>query len=532
MAASPGLGPGEALRESIDPMTAVVSTTDITKTFSGVPALRGVSFDIERGEVHALLGENGAGKSTLMKILSGAYQPTSGTITIDGVVRSGLTPAESSAAGISIIYQELSVIDQLSIAENIFVGRLLTARHAGLSVVDWRAMRRRTRDLLAQAGLAIDPDTTVSALSVSEKQMVEILKAVAFDARVIVMDEPTSSLTEGETVHLFEMIHRVREQGTSIVYISHKLAEVIEVADRVTVLKDGVAVRTDDIEDVTIDSLVASMVGRELRSTYLSEKELRRGTDTVLLDVAHVTRRDRKVQDVSFQLHRGEILGFSGLVGAGRSELVTAIYGAEPLRSGRISLRGVPVHIRSPHDAITAGICLVTEDRRRTGIFHNFSIRRNISLGAQAKRSRLGGLWGLIDSRAEAAEARRQEEQLRIKCRDIEQSIVELSGGNQQKVLLGRWMAADPAVIIFDEPTKGIDVGTKAEIYALLRALADRGVGVIVVSSELPEILAVSDRVLVFAEGRITAEYTAAEASEEELVRSATVTTGPEGVLQ
>lgn len=506
-------------------MNTIVSMNEITKVFGGVPAVRNVSFDIRRGEVHALLGENGAGKSTLMKILSGAYEPTSGTMTIDGSEHERLTPRQSADVGISIIYQELSVIDQLTIAENLFVGRQPSRRLLGIPVVDAKSMNARTVELLESVGLGHQPSTVLGSLSISEKQMVEILKAIAFGARVIVMDEPTSSLTEEEVGRLFGIIRRLREAGTSIVYITHKLKEVIEIADRVTVLKDGAAVSTLDVDHVTIDSLVTAMVGRELKAKYLAPHGSTHGTNEVVLEVNGLTRKDNKVKDVSFVLRRGEILGFSGLVGAGRSELMSAIYGAEPLRAGTVSLHGRELRIRNPFDAMRAGIALVTEDRRQTGFFRNFSIKRNIAIGTQVKTAKFGGLWGLTDGRAENRIAAEQCAAMNVKCRDVEQNIVELSGGNQQKVLLGRWMAAGAEVFIFDEPTKGIDVGTKAEIYGIMRRLADEGVGVIVVSSELPEVLAVCDRILVFADGQIQAEYSAEEATEEELVRSATVTT-------
>lgn len=502
----------------------IVSMAHITKNFSGVPALRDISFDIERGEVHALLGENGAGKSTLMKILSGAYEPSSGTVEIDGVAHDRLTPRASAEAGINIIYQELSVIDQLSITENIFVGRQPTKAVAGIPVIDKATMRARTSELLESVGLHYDPETVVGRLSISEKQMVEILKAVAFDARVIVMDEPTSSLTEEEVGRLFTIVRRLKEQGTAVVYISHKLKEVIQIGDSVTVLKDGVAVWTKNVAEVTIDSLVNAMVGRDLKDKYLTGHTETHGTRAVIFEVSGLTRKDGKVRDVNFQLHKGEVLGFSGLVGAGRSELMTAIYGADRRSSGRIILHGKELRIRTPHDALKSGLGMVTEDRRHTGIFSNFSIRRNATIAAQLKTSRLGGLWGLIDSAKEKKLATEQVRAMRVKCRDIEQNMLELSGGNQQKVLLGRWMAAGAELIIFDEPTKGIDVGTKSEIYTLMRRLTDEGVGVIVVSSELPEILAVCDRILVFAEGQITAEFAADQATEEALVRAATVT--------
>ena len=502
-------------------MTAIVSMDHITKSFAGVPALRDITFDIAAAEVHALLGENGAGKSTLMKILSGAYTPTSGAITIDGISHEKLTTRESAEAGISIIYQELSVIPQLSITENIFVGKLATRSFAGVQVVDYKAMDARTRELLELVGLKRAPQTLVGQLSISERQMVEIAKAIAFNARVIVMDEPTSSLTEEEVKLLFTIVGRLKERGASVVFISHKLNEVMELADRVTILKDGVAVATLPVAECSVDKLVQLMVGRELKDKYLSSRTAHHQAGDPVLVVENMTRADNRVKAVSFTLYRGEILGFSGLVGAGRSELMAAIYGAARRRSGSVTLNGKELRIRRPYDAIKAGMAMVTEDRRGTGFFHNFSIRRNIAIGRQVKTSSLGGLGGVIDRAEERRLADEQVAAMNVRCRDIEQNIVELSGGNQQKVILGRLLAAGCDVIIFDEPTKGIDVGTKSAIYTLMRDLADSGTGVMVVSSELPEVMAVSDRIIVFAEGEITATFTAEEATEEKLVRAA-----------
>lgn len=502
-------------------MASIVSMERITKSFSGVPALRDITFDIAAGEVHALLGENGAGKSTLMKILSGAYTPTSGTITIDGESHERLTTRQSAAAGISIIYQELSVIPQLSITENIFVGRLETKRVAGLPLLDHQSMAHRVEELLELVGLKRSPETLVGTLSISERQMVEIAKAIAFDARVIVMDEPTSSLTDDEINLLFSIVRRLRERGASVVFISHKLNEVMTLADRVTILKDGVAVATLPIGECSVDRLVQLMVGRELKDKYLSGHTSHASSGDPVLEVVGLTRSDNRVRNVSFTLYRGEILGFSGLVGAGRSELMAAIYGAAPKRSGVVTLNGETLTIRRPYDAIKAGIAMVTEDRRGTGFFHNFSIRRNVAIGRQIKTSSWGGLWGLVDPVEEKKIALEQVEAMKVKCRDIEQPITELSGGNQQKVLVGRQLAAGCDVIVFDEPTKGIDVGTKSAIYQLMRDLADSGVGVLVVSSELPEVMAVSDRIVVFAEGEIAATFSAADATEERLIKAA-----------
>jgi D-allose transport system ATP-binding protein len=493
----------------------------ITKEFSGVPALRDISFEIQAGEIHALLGENGAGKSTLMKILSGAYTPTSGSIAINGDTYNHLTTKQSADAGISIIYQELSLVPQLSILENIFVGRLLTTKVFGVSVLDYPAMRARSRELLEMVGLNRSPNTVVRALSISEKQLVEIAKSLAFGARVIVMDEPTSSLVEEEVDRLFTIVGRLRDNGTAVVFISHKLNEVMALADRVTILKDGAAVGTLPIGECTIDLLVQLMVGRELKSKYLSNHADMRGSAEPVLEVSNLTRSDGKVRDISFTLYAGEILGVSGLVGAGRTELMAAIYGAAPKRSGVITLKGRTLKIRRPYDAIKVGIAMVTEDRKGTGFFHNFSVSQNIAIGQDVKSSFWGGLGGLINPRNQQHRAQEQVLDLSIKCRDIHQRIIELSGGNQQKVLLGRQLTAGCEVIIFDEPTKGIDVGTKSAIYTLMRDLADAGVGVLVVSSELPEIMAISDRIMVFSEGRIATVMPVVEATEEKLVRAA-----------
>lgn len=509
-------------------MEPIVSMRNITKTFPGVKALDNVSFDVRPGEVHVLLGENGAGKSTLMKILSGAYEPDSGTIVIDGKEYSRLTPKLSQDCGIRIIYQELSVINELSIMENIFVGRLPVRKVAGVSIIDTETMRRRTEELLRSIDLRRSPSTIVGHLSVSEKQMVEIAKALAFDAKVIVMDEPTSSLTEEEVRRLFQIIRRLKSEGKGIVYISHKLNEILEIGDRITVLKDGQYVGTRDARNVTMDDLVTMMVGRELKFKYQGSADVHRA-GKVIFEVRGLTRKDGYVKDISFRLHEGEILGFSGLIGAGRSETMCAIFGADPIRSGEIYLHGKKLRIRTPYDALKQGIGLVTENRRETGFFPNFSVKRNIAIAKQIKRTRWGGLSGLIDFRDEHETAEKMCREVQIKCASLDQNITELSGGNQQKVILAKWLAAGVKVLIFDEPTKGIDVGTKAEMYRLMRALADSGVGVIVVSSELPELLAVCDRIIVMNEGRISAEFTASEATEEKLVKAAAVSVAVNG---
>jgi len=502
-------------------MTSLVEMRNITKKFPGVTALSGVNFDVKPGEVHILLGENGAGKSTLMKMLSGAYEPTEGVMVANGKEFPRFTPKISQDNGISIIYQELSVINEISIQENIFVGKLLTKSVLGLKVVDNKAMKERTQEVLNEIGLKKSPDTAVGSLSISEKQMVEIAKAVAFDAKVIIMDEPTSSLTTEEINHLFEIVNRLKKQGKGIVFISHKLDEVLTIGDRVTILKDGQYVGTYPISEMDEDRLVKLMVGREIKGTYLKDPD-KVYENEVVFEVSGLTRKDEYVKDISFKLKRGEILGFSGLVGAGRTELMEAIYGATAIKAGTITLLGKTLNIKKPYDALKAGIALVTENRRETGFSPYFSIKQNLNQAKNLKESKFGGMTGLINNSQEEKVAEEQRIAMQIKCATTNQVITQLSGGNQQKVILGRWMASNPKLIIFDEPTKGIDVGTKAEIYKLMRGLADKGIGVLVVSSELPELLSTCDRIIVFNDGRTNGEFLSTEATEEELVRAAT----------
>ncbi|MDO4633696.1 MAG: ATP-binding cassette domain-containing protein [Eubacteriales bacterium] len=502
-------------------MGSLVEMRNITKKFPGVTALSGINFDVQPGETHILLGENGAGKSTLMKTLSGAYEPTEGTLIANGKEYSRFTPKISQENGISIIYQELSVINEISIQENIFVGKIATKKICGIPVVDNAYMRKRTQEVLKEVGLKRDPSDIVGSLSISEKQMVEIAKAVAFDAKVIIMDEPTSSLATEEINHLFDIVERLKKQGRGIVFISHKLDEVLAIGDRVTILKDGTYVGTFDIADMDEDKLVRLMVGREIKGTYLRDPNMEFPDETIL-EVDHLTRADERVRDISFRLKKGEILGFSGLVGAGRTELMEAIFGARKIKSGTIRLYGEELHIKNTYDALCAGIALVTENRRETGFSPFFSIKRNLAQAVNLKESSFGGMTGLISNAQEQRISDEQCAAMQVKCASAEQIITELSGGNQQKVILGRWMASNPKVIIFDEPTKGIDVGTKSEIYKLMRKLAEQGIGVLVVSSELPEILSTCDRILVMNDGKINGEFTAAEANEENLVRAAT----------
>ena len=503
-------------------METLVKMQGITKEFPGVKALDNISFEIRAGEVHVLLGENGAGKSTLMKILTGVYQPTSGTITVKGKEFTHLTPKDSYEGGISIIYQELSVINELSILENLFVGKLPTKKVAGIQVVDYAYMRKRAKEVLDKVGVKRDPNQFVEEISISEKQQVEIAKALISNADVIIMDEPTTSLTTSETEHLFKIIRQLKAEGKGIVYISHKMDEIKQIGDRITVLKDGTYVGTRNIEEVTVDDMVKMMVGREIKGTYHNESGVNLLKEPVIFEARNISRKDNRVQDVSFELHKGEILGFAGLVGSGRSELMNAIFGAEPKSAGQVFIDGKEVHISSPYEAIQNGLAMVTENRRETGFLDNFSIKQNISIVPFLKKSKAKGLVGLVDNKAENEYAAQQKQDMSIKCRDVEQNITELSGGNQQKVILGKWMAAESRIVIFDEPTKGIDVGSKSEIYVLMRKLANEGKGVLMVSSELPELLSVCDRICVFREGKIRMTLDIAEATEEKIVKTST----------
>lgn len=502
-------------------MNYLVEMNQITKQFSGVTALKEVSFTLLPGEVHVLLGENGAGKSTLMKILCGIYTPTSGTIKIGNDVYQQLTPKEASELGINIIYQELSLINELSIAENIFVGKIPTKKVMGMDVVDYKSMYDVTNELLNKLGLKRQPDTLVEELSVAEKQLVEIAKALAADSKVLIMDEPTSALSDKEIERLFEIIEDLKKQGVGIIYISHKLKEIKQIGDRVTVLKDGKYIDTKDLADTEQEELISLMVGRELQEKYLSTQSSQKGEE-VIFEVKNLTRQDEKVKNISFQLFKGEILGFAGLIGAGRTELMDAIVGSSPIKTGEIILNNTKLKIKNPYHAVKNNIAYITENRRETGFFPNFEIWKNISISKLLRESKVGGLWGLVNRKKEMDIAKEQRENLSIKCSSVEQLVTELSGGNQQKVIIGRWLAAGSDLFIFDEPTRGIDVGAKAEIYKIMRTLAENGVGVIVVSSELPELLSVCDRIIVMREGQITGTFYSNETTEEEIMSKAT----------
>ena len=498
----------------------IVEMRNINKSFPGVKALSNISFSVKPGEVHVLLGENGAGKSTLMKVLSGVYQPDSGSIVLNGVEHSKLNPRISKEGGISIIYQELSVVNWLDIRENIFMGRMQSKKIGPVSTIDYAKLNQDTKKLLKQVNLdKYEPNKMASELSISEKQMLEIAKAISFDAKCIVMDEPTSSLTESEVKKLFEIIRDLKSKGIGIVFISHKLSEIKEIGDRISILKDGNYVGTWNVSDLSEEDMVRLMVGRELEKSY---QEGHGAFGEVVFEVKNLSRKDGKVRDFHMQVRKGEIVGLSGLVGAGRSEAMEAIFGAVPKTSGEILLEGKRLTIHTPYDALKNGIGLVTENRRETGFFQNFSNKRNISIASLLKKSKLGGVCGLIQEKSEKQMAEKAKLDLQIKWASDTQLTKNLSGGNQQKVILGKWISAGVKVLIFDEPTKGIDVGTKSEIYKMMRRLAENGIIVIVVSSEMPELLAVCDRIMVMAEGKVRGEFDITEATEEKLAMLAT----------
>lgn len=500
---------------------ALISVQSIVKQFGSITALRDVSFDVQPGEVHALLGENGAGKSTLMKILSGIYQPTSGEIRLGDKIYPLLTPELSKGFGIRLIYQELSVIDHLSIEENLFVGNIPTKRYLGaLSVIDRQYMRAKTEQVLRQVGLQRPPQMLVGKLSISEKQQVEIVKALASEARLIIMDEPTSSLTDEEVGQLFQVIEKLKTQGIGIVYISHKLKEIPVIADRVSILKDGAYVGTYSAKSTPAQTLVSAMVGREVHAGRPAHID-REAAPTVFR-VSGLSTVDGRVKDVSFELRQGEILGFAGLIGSGRSELMEAIFGARALKAGYIEINGVRANLRSPYDAVKAGLAFVTEDRRHTGFFPNFNIAQNISILPFLKSARRKLSLERLDLRKEMNLGLEYKQLLRIRCASPNQNITELSGGNQQKAIISKWLAAGSELYIFDEPTRGIDIGAKSEIYQIMRRLADEGKGILMVSSELPELLGICDRIAVYRDSKIAQVLHNRDASEETIMQIAT----------
>ncbi len=495
----------------MQPAPVLLQADTITKSYAGVRALKGVSFDLRAGEVHALVGENGAGKSTLIKIMTGAVARDAGTIEVAGQRVAHMDPHAARALGIAAIYQQPALFPDLTVAENI----ALTFESARVwRRVDWAARRRRAEELLASAGAAIDPDREVETLSMPEQQIVEIARAMGANARVVIMDEPTAALTDREVEQLFGAIAKLRERGAGVIYISHRLEEVFAIADRVTVLRDGESIGTWPAASLDRPQLIRLMVGRDL-STVFPKREVAIGD--VALEVRGLSHRASGVHDVTFSIRRGEILGLGGLVGSGRTELAEVLFGLRPADAGEIRVNGAPVRIASPADAIAHGLGYVPEDRRHHGVVLDMSITANASLASLPAVARAG----LIDRAAERASASRYVNDLRIKAASVDADVGSLSGGNQQKVALARWLSTNPTVLILDEPTQGVDVGSKAEIHALMGSLAERGLAIVMISSEMPELLGMSDRIAVMRAGTIRRIVPRAEATQDVLLELA-----------
>lgn len=490
----------------------ILEMKDITKRFPGVTALDGVCLSVRRGEVHGLVGENGAGKSTLMKILAGAQPMDSGEILVDGTPARIRSPQDAQSHGISMIHQEFNLVPRLSVAENIFLGRL--PRWGRLGRVDWRVLNAEAAQALGRIGVEMDVRRPVGELSIAQRQMVEIAKALTVNAQILVMDEPSATLTDHELEALFRLIRQLRREGIAVIYISHRLEELFNIGDRVTVMRDGAWIGTHFLCDLDRDDIIRMMVGRELAEEYPVNPRPR-GPEC--LRVEGLTRRGA-FRDVSFTLHAGEILGLTGLVGSGRTEVARAVFGADRAHAGRVLVDGAPVRIRSPKDAIARGIALLTEDRKGQGLVLNQTVRENIT----ASNLKALGPGPFLWPRREKAAATRLSAELQVKTPSIEQAARNLSGGNQQKVVLAKWLFTKARIFLFDEPTRGIDVGAKAEIYRLIDRLAAEGAGILVISSELPEILGVCDRILVMHEGRISGELPGKGATQEAIMRLAT----------
>jgi ribose transport system ATP-binding protein len=491
----------------------ILQMRKIEKRFPGVHALKGVDLEVDAGEVVALLGENGAGKSTLMKVLGGVHQPDSGEVLIDGQPVVIQRVADATRHGIGFIHQELNVFDNLDVAANVFLGRE-PVRGGPLRLVDRRRMEEETKKHLASLGLDIAPDTPLSKLSIAQQQMVEIAKALSLDARILIMDEPTSSLTLTETARLLEVVKDLRSRGVGVIYISHRLGEVKEIADRAVVLRDGANAGSLAREEITHDRMVRLMVGRDIESFY-QHPTVETQPGYFCVESLHTSRYPEK--RVSFEVGRGEILGIAGLVGAGRSEAAQAIFGVDPSGGEALRLDGKTLRIRSAKDAIRNGIYLVPEDRRTAGLITDMPIRENVTLPALERYAP----GGLISTERERVGAKEVCARLRVKAPSVDVKAANLSGGNQQKVVLAKWLALEPKVLIFDEPTRGIDVGAKAEIYELMRKLAETGVAIIMISSDMEEVLHVSDRVAVMHEGRVTGVLTRDDCTEENIMRLA-----------
>jgi ABC-type sugar transport system ATPase subunit len=496
-----------------------ISIQNITKRFPGVVALDGVSIEIERGELHAIVGENGAGKSTLMKILSGVIPEFEGELVLRGEPVRFRGTRDAERAGVSIIHQELNLVEQLSAAGNVFLGREL---HKAWGLVDDRAMEAAAGKLLQELECQVSPRALAGSLRVGDQQLIEIAKALSLATEILIMDEPTSALTEAEVARLYRVIERLRQRGVTILYISHKMDEVFKLADRITVLRDGKLVRTLNRTETTAREVTHLMVGREIEA---AKHHAPRTPGDIVLEVQDLSlpwpghARAWRLRNISFSLRRGEILGIAGLMGAGRTELLEALFGASAERPmGQVRLNGRQALFHHPADARRAGIALVTEDRKRLGLFTNMTVRENITMCTLRELAH----GGLISTRRERSAARSSIEELSVRTAGAEAAITTLSGGNQQKCIIGRWLLTRPELLLLDDPTRGVDVGAKAELYRLMDQLCRGGMAIIVTSSELPELLTVSDRILVLCEGRLTGEFTRAEATEQRIMEAAT----------
>jgi ribose transport system ATP-binding protein len=495
-------------------MTPLISVKKLNKSFPGVRALHEIQFDLVTGEVHALMGENGAGKSTLMKILAGVYTRDSGEFLYDGQPVEFSSPREAQAVGVCIIHQELQLMNHLTVAQNMFIGREPRGR-LGL-FLDEDKLNAQAHDVLARMHVNLDPRAIVSTLTVASQQMVEIAKALSFDSRVLIMDEPTSALNDAEIAELFRIIRELKSRGVGIIYISHKMDELKQIADRVTVLRDGEYVATVTAGDTSVEAIIGMMVGRTLTDVAPSRSVAAQGE--LALEVKHLNAGPL-VKDVSFALRKGEILGFAGLMGAGRTEVARAVFGADPVESGEIVVKGMKAMIRTPSDAVARGIGYLSEDRKRFGLATGMDVESNIVMSNLRKFLSFKFFLRRAKIRRTASHFINL---LAIRTPSATQEVRLLSGGNQQKIVIAKWLERDCDVLFFDEPTRGIDVGAKSEIYKLLRALAEQGKAIVMISSELPEILRMSDRIVVMCEGRITGELSASEATQERIMQLAT----------
>lgn len=488
-----------------------VEMKGINKSFGSNQVLKDAGFFLKDGEIHALMGENGAGKSTLMKILTGVYTRDSGTVIVDGKEVTYHSSKEAEEAGIVFIYQELNVLFDLTVEENLFMGREITKR---FGVCDKKAMRAKAQEIMDRMGVHIPVDAVMSDLSVGQQQMVEICKALMVDAKVLIMDEPTAALTQSETEVLFEVINSLRKKGVSIVYVSHRMEEIFELCDRITILRDGTYIDTKYIKDITMDDVVKMMIGREIGERF-PKRDNAIGDE--VLRVEGLTH-EKLFRDVSFNVRAGEVLGVSGLMGAGRTEIMHAVFGNMPTVAGKVFINGKEVFIRNPRQAIEAGIGFITEDRKTEGLLLEKSIAENIeltNLGIVSKK-------GVLDSAKQSSLVKRGIEEFRIRCFGPQHECGNLSGGNQQKVVLAKWIYTDPKILILDEPTRGVDIGAKKEIYNVINDMAAKGVAVIMVSSELPEVLGMSDRIMVVHEGHVTGIINGADADQEKIMTLAT----------